>query len=447
MAFTTEHAEHQAEHQSDDQPQTNAQPHRDVSLLEDHGMYRAECGYCKRLERSAVNAGMWAHVMYSDVYEAMMVRGWRRSGKWLYKPLNKHTCCPSLPIRLPSSTFEYSREFRRVHAGVVKHLEAKEEEGRTEKDEEGTHRKKLGIAWVRPVADEETYALYRRYQRVVHGEDDDDDDDDDDGDGGDDDDVSGAEQEQGRQQEQGQDQGQEQSLKQEQEQPQQQQKNNKKRKEKEDAVDVANTSYARFLVDSPLVPTKGGTSRVPSPVESANPQKLERPSWLDATFDEPPADAMGSWHIQYRLDGDLVAVSVVDVLPCGVSSVYALYDPDIGRKLQLGKFTSLYELDFSRRRAIALGKENSDYYYLGFYIPSCPKMRYKATYRPSELLCPVTQAWRKIKHDSTPMPHAPADDMTVQDIERILDAPCTHQPKESLEVAQIGPSVLAVSVG
>lgn len=30
---------------------------------------------------------------------------------------------------------------------------------------------------------------------------------------------------------------------------------------------------------------------------------------------------------------------------------------------------------------------------MGFYIHSCPKMRYKGKYRPSYLLCPETYEW------------------------------------------------------
>ena len=33
------------------------------------------------------------------------------------------------------------------------------------------------------------------------------------------------------------------------------------------------------------------------------------------------------------------------------------------------------------------------YYYMGFYIHTCPKMRYKADYSPSDLLCPVRHSW------------------------------------------------------
>lgn len=34
---------------------------------------------------------------------------------------------------------------------------------------------------------------------------------------------------------------------------------------------------------------------------------------------------------------------------------------------------------------------------MGFYIHSCPKMRYKARMRPSKLLCPETYAWFDIE--------------------------------------------------
>lgn len=33
------------------------------------------------------------------------------------------------------------------------------------------------------------------------------------------------------------------------------------------------------------------------------------------------------------------------------------------------------------------------YYYLGFYIHGCVKMRYKRKFKPCELVCPVTYEW------------------------------------------------------
>lgn len=44
------------------------------------------------------------------------------------------------------------------------------------------------------------------------------------------------------------------------------------------------------------------------------------------------------------------------------------------------------------QRALAAGCSPSlRYYYMGYYIHTCPKMRYKADYTPSELLCPSQQ--------------------------------------------------------
>ena len=38
------------------------------------------------------------------------------------------------------------------------------------------------------------------------------------------------------------------------------------------------------------------------------------------------------------------------------------------------------------------------YYYMGFYIHSCHKMRYKADYHPSDLLCPERLTWVPFEH-------------------------------------------------
>ena len=33
------------------------------------------------------------------------------------------------------------------------------------------------------------------------------------------------------------------------------------------------------------------------------------------------------------------------------------------------------------------------WYYLGYYIHSCPRMRYKAEYQPLDVLCPQQYCW------------------------------------------------------
>ena len=81
----------------------------------------------------------------------------------------------------------------------------------------------------------------------------------------------------------------------------------------------------------------------------------------------------GSFHQLYRLNGKLVAVGVIDISATGLSSVYCFYDPDLPN-LSLGKYTALCEIEFARSNGLM-------YYFLGFYIDSCPKMRYKAEYK------------------------------------------------------------------
>lgn len=125
-------------------------------------------------------------------------------------------------------------------------------------------------------------------------------------------------------------------------------------------------SYLEFLV---------------SPLESKKDQKLSKvPSY-------------GSYHQQYYIDGKLFAVGVIDVLPYCVSSVYFFYDPDY-MFLSLGTYGSLREVSLVR----SLVKECPElkYYYLGYYIHSCPKMRYKGRMTPSFLLCPQAYTWHPL---------------------------------------------------
>lgn len=129
--------------------------------------------------------------------------------------------------------------------------------------------------------------------------------------------------------------------------------------------DVKESSYKSFLVDTPLIfvpPAEEGTSFC----------------------------GFGSFHQQYLIDGHLVAVGVVDILPSCLSSKYLFWDPDLAF-LSLGKYSALQEIQWVQQANKYC--PSMEYYYLGYYIHSCPKMTYKAAYRPSELLCPVRFLW------------------------------------------------------
>lgn len=130
--------------------------------------------------------------------------------------------------------------------------------------------------------------------------------------------------------------------------------------------EVTESSYTRFLIDTPLifVPPTGD--------------------------DSVPSCGFGSFHQQYRIDGKLIAVGVIDILPKSVSSKYLFWDPDLAF-LSLGKFSALQEIQWVKQNQHQC--PSLEYYYLGYYIHSCSKMRYKAAYCPSELLCPLHYEW------------------------------------------------------
>ncbi|KPM39160.1 hypothetical protein AK830_g7425 [Neonectria ditissima] len=94
---------------------------------------------------------------------------------------------------------------------------------------------------------------------------------------------------------------------------------------------------------------------------------------------------LGSYHHCYRLDGKLVAMGVLDLLPNCVSSVYFLYHESIHRHAP-GKLGALYEI------ALTI-EEGYGWWYPGFYIHNCPKMRYKIDYSPQFVLDPVSLKW------------------------------------------------------
>ena len=91
--------------------------------------------------------------------------------------------------------------------------------------------------------------------------------------------------------------------------------------------------------------------------------------------------------IEYRLPstdegpGDLVAVTLCDLLSDGLSLVYSFFDPD-QEKRSLGVFAILDHLGQARSVRLA-------HVYLGYWVEGSPKMDYKAQFRPMEVLKPL----------------------------------------------------------
>jgi arginyl-tRNA--protein-N-Asp/Glu arginylyltransferase len=97
-----------------------------------------------------------------------------------------------------------------------------------------------------------------------------------------------------------------------------------------------------------------------------------------ANYSEFLVDSIAdTYEISFRQQGRLAAISIVDVLPTGVSSVYSYWEPDL-REWSIGTYTALFEIELCRRN-------NLPYYYLGFLVPGAKTMNYKAKFGPGEV--------------------------------------------------------------
>uniref|UniRef100_A0A8C7LM96 Arginyl-tRNA--protein transferase 1 n=1 Tax=Oncorhynchus mykiss TaxID=8022 RepID=A0A8C7LM96_ONCMY len=363
------------------------------------------CGYCKN-EKGNFSHGMWSHAMTVQDYQDLIDRGWRRSGKYVYKPIMNKTCCPQYTIRCHALNFQPSKTHKKILKKMSKFLSKGEmptEQDTTPAEFETARKDPVSIPDGR--GPETTPKPGKSKGRKSRGLD-----------------ISeliylfslspshplflfpffscspshsspslsspsGVGADPGRP---------------------------LCRKAKE-------LRKARRLQKEQKRQVGGGvpasaTSNPATPVQLTQPKALEefineslpdsplhRLEFRRFLCDSPlemetppdgPAAGYGSFHQQYWLDGRIVAVGVVDILPTCVSSVYLYYHPDFA-SLSLGSYSALREVAFTRQ----LQKQSPKlcFYYLGFYIHSCNKMRYKGQYQPSDLLCPETYVFVPIE--------------------------------------------------
>ncbi|PKC00054.1 arginine-tRNA--protein transferase 1 [Rhizophagus irregularis] len=310
------------------------------SLVYSHGSHSSICGYCGSNFGSSKFAITATSLNCKD-YQDLVDRGWRRSGGYIYKPHMKKSCCPQYTIRLDANKFNVSKSQRKLINRFNRYIEGtydpSNNKDNKDGDEEGDEKSKGNSQQNKSKKDTRASSGFDLVKIINEAED------------------------------------------------RQDWKHHLRivfekssfSREKyelyykyqinihnDDPSEVTEGGFRRFLVNSPLQ------------FESVN---------------NPNTPGYGSFHQCYYLDNKLIAVAVLDVLPKCISSVYFLYDPDYNF-LQIGKYSALREIVMAQELYNA-GLQYLHWYYMGYYIHTCQKMKYKGQYKPSDLLDPETYEW------------------------------------------------------
>jgi len=402
----------------------------DMSIVEYFpGEEANSCGYCK--SHGSVSRGMWTHSLTVDHYQALLDRGWRRSGKYTYKPSLASTCCPLYTIRCVANEFKPSKGQKKVAKKVVNYLKNGQKlktdactsktscDNNDSKSKEDKELKELDSKNdVERVNDSKNESSEVAIMKKVAGQ---------------------------------------KKAKELRLERKQKKLSTKSASDDHETVkSVEKSNVPKSLCD--LLPTSnshcdtrqlgqkvpqqmiGGNNReqtefkhkfelrlIKADQEDQHFKKYFEESYAvyrnyqmtihkdkeyecdKSTFRSFLCDSpliyeernekgtnilLGAFHQHYLIDGKIVAVGVIDILPGCVSSVYLYYDPGYG-DLSLGTYSALREVQLTQQLNQHL--HSLQFYYMGYYVHSCPKMRYKGRFLPSDLLSPVhASTWHDI---------------------------------------------------
>jgi arginine-tRNA-protein transferase len=312
-------------------------PSRDFSYLAPIGYFKSSrCGYCRQDGKSQSQRYSYyaAAVSLTPVfYKTLLDRYWRRSGTLLYRPDQRRACCPHYTIRLDSQDFKPTKDQRQAVNKFNRHIVGED------------YTKAAARLHPRSKAEAKRRNNVFDLSERIH----------------------------------------ECELVQIKQPPEPAHKfevtleddtftdekfrvfeNYQRVVHNEGPEEITREGFTRFLCESPIMK-----------------QTIYSPDGTRTRY--------GSFHQCYRLDGKLVAVGVLDLLPGCVSSVYLFYHESI-HTFSPGKLSALREISL----AIEKGYR---YWYPGFYIHGCPKMRYKMDYSPQYMLDPETLQWDRCDDD------------------------------------------------
>ena len=90
-----------------------------------------------------------------------------------------------------------------------------------------------------------------------------------------------------------------------------------------------------------------------------------------------------------ELDSPLIAAAIVDILKDGLSMVYSFFNPELADR-GIGNYIILDHIAYAQELGLP-------YVYLGYWVDGSPKMSYKASFQPMEVL--DGDEWRLLKSD------------------------------------------------
>ncbi|KAJ3010321.1 Arginyl-tRNA--protein transferase 1 [Thoreauomyces humboldtii] len=337
---------------------------RPSSFVAPTGEGSSSCGYCHSKTDSSHSVGLWAYELSPNDYQDLIDRGWRRSGKYLYKPTVTTSCCPPLTIRCRVEEYAPGKGHKKVVKKMRKFLErgvGVKRKGGKEEEEDGGEAAVVESEVVDATHDMPMEEVFQEPSRVpppapsMNAE----------TDPPSKDDVHPAAAD---------------ALKEATTKPtsvtadlRTEPKTAKikpdrppSKPKKKNAPPI--TDIAQLIQEAEAPTTASSPSHTvtvtiaratfteetyalyrtyQTVIHKDPPEKHTKKGYIQFLVDSPltasPSIPFGTFHQSYRIDGKLIAVAVLDVLPSCVSSVYFMYDPAYGH-LSLGTYSALREI-------------------------------------------------------------------------------------------------------
>ncbi len=410
-----------------------------------------KCGYCKKYDTSYTQ-GVWGYKMTAQDFQVLVDRGFQRSGNYVYRPIMKKTCCPQYVIRMDVKEFKLSkshkssiRKFKRflkegITSGVppegtsVDATPSEAASGASAKESMSKTTKKFKKE-VRPGAGADPSKPPCKKAKVLRQERKDRKKQDTCQRSSTDDPCSTGEKHQASQEV------------------------SDFKVELKQLLGFPNDEGNAHTFETRLVPALQGNpdfeatlaesysifQKFQMGIHQENEEDCQMRHFKDFLIDSPLiqqkySDSIyfGTFHYQYLVDDKIFAVGVLDILPKGIVCEYLYYNPEY-RFITPGVISALLEISLTQHYFKLAA--SIQYYYMGYYVQSCPKMNYKSRYSASSLLCTETYTYVPLEKCIPVLKSTPYARLAGSDIEDANDT-CSDEELEEVMLLIQGAGVM-----